>query len=146
MNEATKGHQGPRRKTEREDLPFADEVYRIVGAAIEVHRELGHGFLEAVYQEALGLEMRAAGIPFREQVAIEVHYKGHVLNKGYVCDVLAFGEVIVEIKAIPHLSHLETAQLLNYLRATGKPIGLLLNFGSKGKLEWERMIGPACSS
>ena len=144
MDEATKGHEGPRRGLEREDLPFADEVYRTVGAAIEVHRVLGHGFLEGVYQEALGLEMKSAGIPFREQVPIEIHYKGQILNKGYICDFLVFDNLVVEIKAISHISNIETAQLLNYLRATGKPIGLLVNFGSKGKLEWDRLIGPAC--
>jgi GxxExxY protein len=141
MNEATKGHEGPRRKAERDDLPFADEVYRIVGAAIEVHRLMGPGFLEAVYQEALAFEMNLAGISFREQVPIKIHYKDIILNKGYICDFLAFDAIVVEIKAIPHLSNTETAQLLNYLRATGKPIGLLINFGSKGKLEWERMVG-----
>jgi GxxExxY protein len=119
-------------------LVLKDEVYAIVGAAMEVSNELGSGFLEAVYQEALEIELREREIPFSPQVAIEISYKGHKLAKGYIPDFVCFSQVIVEIKAIKELTSLEEAQLLNYLKATGKPVGILINFGT-AKMEWKRM-------
>jgi GxxExxY protein len=142
MNEATKAHEDTRRKPDREDLILADEVYRVVGAAMEVHSRLGPGFLEAVYEEALGIEMLRSGIPFREQLPLEIHYRGQILRKRYVCDFLAFDAIVLEIKAIPQLTNTEMAQILNHLKATGKPIGLLINFGKTGKLDWQRVMGP----
>lgn len=119
---------------------FAEEVYQIVGAAIEVHKELGPGFLEAVYQEALGIEMAASGIPFGSQVSLPVHYKSKVLEKQYVADFVCFGCVIVELKAADRLSGKDEAQLLNYLKAARIKAGVLINFGSSGKLEWKRFV------
>ena len=136
---ATKGHEGPRNANG--DLVFAEEVYAIIGAAMEVHRVLGHGFLEAVYAEAMAIELHTRGIPFRAQAPIEIHYKGQALKKHYVCDLIAFDQIVVELKAIPALGTTETAQTLNYLRATGKPLALLINFGTSTKLEWHRYIG-----
>lgn len=120
------------------ELILKDEVYAIVGAAMEVSNELGSGFLEAVYQEALEIELRDRGVPFSPQIAIEISYKGHKLAKEYIPDFICYGQVIVEIKAIKELTSLEEAQLLNYLKATGKPVGVLINFGT-AKLEWKRM-------
>lgn len=120
------------------ELIFGDEVYAIVGAAMEVSNVLGCGFLEAVYQEALEMELGERLIPFVRQVEIGIIYKGKELAKKYVPDLICFGQVIVEIKALKQLSSIEDAQLLNYLKATGKPVGVLLNFGSP-KLEWKRM-------
>jgi len=120
------------------ELILKDEVYAIVGAAIEVSNELGSGFLEAVYQEALEIELEERRIPFASQVPIEISYKGRRLVKEYVPDLICYGQVIVEIKAIKQLSSIEEAQLLNYLKATRKPVGVLLNFGT-AKLEWKRM-------
>lgn len=117
-----------------------DEVYSIIGAAIEVHRELGSGFLEAVYQEALEIELVARKIPFEAQKPLIIYYKGQRLNKEYIADLACFDQIIVELKAIDQLSGKEEAQLLNYLKATGIRIGLLINFGSIGKLEWKRFI------
>jgi GxxExxY protein len=116
------------------ELLFKEEVYAIVGAAIEVHRELGSGFLEAVYQEAIEIELRERGIPFQSQPELNIVYKGRVLGKKYNPDLLCFHEIIVELKALDRLSGKEESQVLNYLKAGGKRLGLLINFGSPGKL------------
>ena len=122
------------------ELLFKDEVFAIVGAAIEVHRELGPGFLEAVYQEAFEIELVERNIPLESQQHLKVFYKGKALNKEYIADVVCFDQIIVELKALTTLSGNEDAQVLNYLKATGKRLGLLINFGSYGKLEWKRLI------
>ncbi len=120
------------------DLLLKDEVFAIVGAAMEVHRELGPGFLEAVYQEALEIELQSRNIPFRPQVVLPVQYKGGTLTKEYLADLVCYGQVVAEVKAIERLSGREEAQILNYLKATGLPVGLLLNFGAHPKMEWKR--------
>jgi GxxExxY protein len=122
------------------ELLYKEEVFQIIGAAIEVHRELGSGFLEAVYQEALGRELQTRAIPFTAQSPLEIFYKGNPLKKVYVADLICFGCIIVEIKSLQKLTGNEDSQLLNYLKATGIKIGLLINFGSYGKLEWKRLI------
>ena len=106
---------------------------------MEVHKELGHGFLEAVYQEALGREFDLQRIPFAAQPVIRIFYKGQVMDKTYQPDFLCYGEVIVEIKAISVLSGSEEAQVINYLKATGLKVGLLLNFGARS-LEYKRLV------
>jgi GxxExxY protein len=103
-----------------------ERTYRIIGAAIEVHKELGCGFLEAVYQEALGKEFAYQAIPFKPQPIIQISYKGKPLDKTYQPDFVCFDEVIVEIKTI-------------YLKATGLKVGLLINFGNKS-LEYKRFV------
>jgi len=122
------------------ELILKDEVYAIIGAAIEVHRELGHGFLEPVYQEAMEMELKDRGIPFVPQQELEVFYKKRLLKKKYCADFVCYSQIIVEIKALTRLSGTEEAQLLNYLKATGLRLGLLANFGSQGKLEWKRFV------
>ncbi|MFN8457800.1 MAG: GxxExxY protein [Anaerolineae bacterium] len=124
----------------RDDLLFKEEVYAIIGAAIEVHRELDSGFLEAVYQEALELELRSRQIPFVPKQPLPVFYKHQQLKKEYEADLVCYGQIIVELKALDRLSGREEAQLLNYLKATGLRLGLLINFGSIGKLEWTRLV------
>lgn len=114
-------------------------TYRIIGAAIEVHKELGCGFLEAVYQEALEREFKAQGISYNSQPVLQILYKGELLDKVYQPDFICYEEVIVEIKAISCLTGLEEAQLINYLKATGLKVGLLLNFGVRS-LEHKRMV------
>ncbi|MFO7774864.1 MAG: GxxExxY protein [Candidatus Hydrogenedentota bacterium] len=118
-------------------LLLKDEVYGIVGAAIEVSKNLGNGFLEAVYQEALALELGDRGIPHEEQKPIRVRYKNHLLRKEYYADFLCYDQIIIEIKATKAITPIEEAQLLNYLRATQLPAGIILNFGSP-KFEWKR--------
>jgi GxxExxY protein len=119
---------------------MADEkTYRIIGAAMEVHRELGCGFLEAVYQEALEKEFTSQGIPFNSQSVVKILYKGNPLDKTYQPDFVCYKELIVEIKAISNLTGVEEAQIINYLKASGLKIGLLLNFGAKS-LEHRRFV------
>ena len=114
------------------------KTYAIIGAAMEVHKELGCGFLEAVYQEGLEREFTIEQIPFKAQPIIQIRYKGQLLNKTYQPDFVCYEEILVEIKAISGLTGLEEAQLINYLKATGLKIGLLLNFGVKS-LEHKRL-------
>ena len=114
-------------------------TYQIIGAAIEVHKELGCGFLEAVYQEVLGREFSIQSIQFESQPIVELFYKGQSLDKKYQPDFVCYNEVIVEIKAISSLSGIEEAQLINYLKATGLKVGLLINFGAKS-LEYKRLV------
>ena len=116
-----------------------ERTYKIIGAALEVHKELGCGFLEAVYQEALGREFGIQEIPFRSQPTVEILYKGKPLAKTYQPDFICYEEIIVEIKAITNLSGTEEAQLINYLKAARLKVGLLLNFGSKS-LEHKRFV------
>jgi len=114
-------------------------TYKIIGAALDVHKELGCGFLEAVYQEALEEEFKTQEIPYKSQPIIKIFYKGKPLNKVYQPDFVCYEEVILEIKAISNLSGIEEAQLINYLKATGLKVGLLINFGSRS-LEHKRFI------
>jgi GxxExxY protein len=114
-------------------------TYEIIGAAMEVHKELGSGFLEAVYQEALEREFRDREIPFKSQPPVQITYKGELLNKTYQPDFICFGNVLVEIKALSILSGSEESQIINYLKATGLEIGLLINFGTK-TLEYRSFV------
>ncbi len=105
-----------------------DLTEKIIGAAIEVHRILGSGLLESIYEEALSREFELRGIPFKRQVSIDVIYKDRVIQ-GQRIDLLVFDQVIVEIKSVRELPEVATAQILSYLRATGLKRGLLINFG-----------------
>ena len=122
------------------ELRFKDEVFAIVGAAMEVHRALGPGFLEGVYAEALALELGRANVPFDREVPLKILYKGAPLTKTYRADFIAYGVILIEVKASSGLGEADRAQLLNYLKATGSPVGVLLNFGHHPKLEWLRMV------
>ncbi len=106
---------------------------------MEVHKSLGPGFLEAVYQEALALEFFEADIPFIREKVLDVWYKGKLLEKKYVADFLCFNEVIVELKAMDGLNPDHISQVLNYLKACDKKIGLLINFGARS-LQYKRII------
>lgn len=117
------------------------QTHAIIGAGMEVHRQLGPGFLEAVYQEALTVELTDRGIPFRRELELPVHYKGRRLPCGYRADFVCYESVIVELKALNVLGGIEEAQLLNYLKATFLERGLLLNFG-RPSLEFKRFIFP----
>ena len=122
------------------ELILKEEVFRIMGAAMEVYNVLKSGFNESVYQSALELEFGLRSIPFARQVPLRVKYKDQVLDKHFIADLICFGSVLVELKAITQLTLADEAQLHNYLRATGLRVGLLINFGNPDELKWKRLI------
>jgi GxxExxY protein len=142
LDEEVLSAKGTRKEREkmREDLLLKDEVYAVVGAAMEVYRTLSVGFLEAVYQEAMEIELGIRQIPFETQKKLQLFYKQRLMKKRYCADSICYGSVLVEIKAIDQLTTRDEAQLLNYLKATGLQIGVLINFGSHAKILWKRMI------
>lgn len=125
---------------DREDSLLMPEVYRVVEAAMEVHRHLGCGFLEAVHQEALRREFTDRGLPFQAQVPLRIQHMDASPETHYVADFLAFDQILIKIKSIARLGSLETTQFQDSLKATSLPVGLLINFGSIGKLEWKRFV------
>jgi GxxExxY protein len=122
-----------------EALLFADLTYKIIGAAQEVHKTLGPGFLEAVYEEAMAYELKSLGLAFERQKAMEVYYKGITLGD-YRADFLVEGNVILELKAQKVLTAVDEAQLLNYLKATNLKVGLLFNFGARSLQQVRRVV------
>ena len=119
---------------------FKEESYRIIGASFEVYNELGSGFLEGVYQEALAIEFLSQGIPFSAKQELELRYKGQTLKCKYEPDFICHGSIIVELKSAGELVDRHRAQVYNYLKATGYRLGLLVNFGSDPKLQYERIV------
>ena len=119
-------------------LLFKEEVFQIVGSAIEVLNTLGHGIVEKPYENALAVEFRLRGIPFRQQPAFNVLYKGE--NVGlFIPDLIAFEAVVVDTKVIDRITDHERGLMLNYLRLTSLRVGVILNFKHR-KLEWERIV------
>jgi GxxExxY protein len=114
-------------------------TYSIIGAAMEVHRQLGCGFLEPVYQEALAIEFTQREIPFLREQKLARVYKGEPLDAAYCADFICYRSVIVELKALSRMSGTEEAQVINYLKATGLQVGLLVNFGTRS-LEHRRFV------
>ena len=114
-------------------------TYAVIGAAMEVHRQLGCGFLEAVYQEAMEKELIERSIPQHREVELPVFYKGVRLRTSYRPDFICYESIIVELKALPKLGGVEESQIINYLKSSGLPVGLLLNFGARS-LEYKRFI------
>jgi GxxExxY protein len=115
------------------------QTYALIGAAMEVHKHLGHGFLEAVYQEALTFELAARGIPYNREVTLPVKYKNHFLQCSYRADFVCFETIILELKAISQLTGADEAQTINALKATGLERALLINFGAPS-LDYERLV------
>src|SRR5512142_750700 len=122
------------------DLILKDEGFAIIGAAIEVHRVLGPGFLEPVYQEAMEIESTSRALPFVPQKILRIDYKGCLLKKEYIADLVYYDQIIAELKALDKLTGREEGQILNYLKATKMKVGVLINFGSSPKLEWKRFV------
>lgn len=121
------------------NLIYKEESYKIIGACMEVHRTLGNGFFEAVYQEALAVELGLCGIPFDREVRFSIDYKGHILGKEYIADFVCYGKIILETKALSQLKHGDIYQTLNYLKTTGCKLGLLINFG-EASLKYRRVV------
>lgn len=121
------------------EILYKAESFKIIGACIEVHKELGSGFLEAVYQEALAVELTKQNIPFVREMELKINYKGIDLNKKYLADFICFNKILLELKALTKLTGEHESQVLNYLKATGFRLGLLINFGSKS-LEYKRLV------
>jgi len=111
------------------DILYKNETYNIIGAAQEVHRTLGHGFLEPIYQEALAIELTNRKISYQKEKELDISYKGQKLTKRYIADFICHDTIILEIKALNRLTKEHEAQLLNYLNATKHKLGLLINFG-----------------
>ena len=118
--------------------PMQQEGYDLMAAAFEVYNDMGNGYTEDIYQEALELELTDRKMPFQPQPELTIRYKGKSLKKKFRPDLLVFSDLVVELKAASALTSEHEAQLLKYLKATGKPVGYLVNFGCREKLEWKR--------
>lgn len=123
----------------KKNFPYQELTYQIIGAGQEVHKELGNGFLESVYQEALEIEFRAQNIPYVREVALVIEYKGNKLDRRFYADFICFGKIIIETKALNNLTSDHQGQVLNYLKATRLKLGLLMNFGEPS-LKVKRII------
>jgi GxxExxY protein len=119
---------------------FQQEGYDFMAAAFEVYNEIGYGMAEEIYQQSLEIELSLRKIPFLTKQKLEVYYKGHVLTTRYKPDLLVFGGIIVELKAVTDLLPEHEAQLFNYMRVSRMAVGYLVNFGHKGGLQWKRVI------
>jgi GxxExxY protein len=113
------------------DMIYPNEAYSIVGAAMEVQNELGCGFAELVYHEALNIELKLRNVPYETEKLIRITYKGYLLERTYKADLVCYDNIVVELKAVDKLKTEHTSQLLNYLKATNLPLGILINFGEK---------------
>ena len=122
------------------ELLFQQEGYELIGAVIEVHQVLGGGMAEEIYQEALEIELFARKIPFATKSPVAAMYKGTLLSKQYFPDLIVHHEIILELKAVSKLLPEHDAQLLNYLRITGKRVGYLVNFAPVERVEWKRFL------
>ena len=120
-------------------LLYEEETYKIIGAAMEVHKELGAGFLESVYQEAFELELQKQEIPYEREALLNIYYKGTKLKKRFSADFVCYNKIVVELKALGELSSNNEAQLLNYLKTSELKLGLLINFGNRS-LQYKRLI------
>lgn len=120
--------------------PFQQEGYDLMAVAFAVYNETGNGYLEEVYHECLERELTIRGIPWQSKPPLQILYKGEPLVRAYYPDLLVCSEIVVELKAAKALSAEHEAQLFNYLKATRKCVGYLLNFGSYPKLEWKRFV------
>ncbi len=119
---------------------YPDESYELLGSCFEVYNRMGCGFLEAVYQECLEIELEHRDIPFVAQQELKLIYRDRELKQRYVPDFVCYGQIIVELKAVSELTDEHKGQVLNYLHATGMKLGLLINFGHYPKLEYKRMV------
>jgi len=125
------------------DILFKEESYAIIGSCMKVHAELGYGFLEAVYQEALERDFIKRGIPFKRQQKLNIYFDDQKLDKYYIADFLCYDSIVLELKASQFTVESQINQLHNYLKATNKKLGILINFGTKS-LTYKRIINSSC--
>ena len=123
-------------------LVFEEETYKVLGACIKVHKNLGNGFSEAVYHEALVKELSKAEIPFEQEKKLPIYYDGERLDKYFMTDFVCYGKIILAIKAVAILDATMQQQVVNYLKSTNLEVGLLINFGDK-ILKWKRLINTS---
>ena len=123
-----------------ERVLYAEDAFRIQGAIFEVSRQMGTGFLESVYQECLHREFARRGISFSAQPRLKLTYRGETLNQTFVPDFVCFDTILVELKAVREIAPEHRAQVINYLKATGLKLGLLVNFGNAPKARCERIV------
>lgn len=122
------------------ELLYKEESYEVMGACFEVYKEMGVGFVEPVYHECLEREFQERGIPFVHHPGLALNYKGHPLQQSYQADFVTYSKIVIEVKAVKKLDDAHRAQLINYLKATSFKLGLLVNYGRLGGLEWERIV------
>ncbi len=122
------------------NIIYKEEGYKIQGAIFEVYKEMGSGFLEAVYQECLEKEMKQQEIPFVSQPTLELEYKSEKLQQTYKPDMICYDKIIIELKAVKAIAAEHKAQMINYLKATGYKLGILANFGAYPKAETVRLV------
>jgi len=125
-------------KANQHNLVLKEEVFAVAGAAMEILNSLGHGLIEKPYENALVVELKLRGIPFRQQPHYEVNYKGNLVGE-YVPDLIAFDQIVVDAKVIERIGDHELGQMMNYLKITGLKVGVILNF-KRAKLEWKRVV------
>lgn len=121
------------------EILFKEESFKIIGACFEVHKELGCGYLEAVYQEALSVELKERNIPFEKEKILRILYKGKLLEKIYVVDFLCYKSIVLELKALSAITNQHEAQVLNYLKVSGLHLGMVINFGETS-LKFKRLL------
>ena len=119
---------------------YHNESYTILGAAMDVYNELGPGFLEIIYHDALKIEFETYGIPFESERSLAVYYRGTKLPHTYVADLICYERILLELKAVKDIHEIHVAQVMNYLKATGHALGYVLNFGNTAKLQWQRVL------
>ena len=119
---------------------YTNKMYQIIGAAMDVYNELGHGMSEPIYQECLSIVCSEKGIPWEREKPLKMSFHGQELQKKYIADFVCYGDLIVELKAVSEISNEHRGQLFNYLRITGAYAGLLINFGNPKRLISERYI------
>lgn len=124
-------------------MVYEEKTYQIIGAAMEVHQQLGCGFTEKVYQDAMDKELQLRKIPYGREVRMHVSYKGETLDAEFVPDFICYNNIIVELKAVQELENLHRAQTINYSKVANAKVALLINFGTES-LEYERLFNPRC--